>query len=127
MPRQAHNSNLLAKPVGPFPHAVCSGEPIYLSGQVGQEPATGKLVEGGLVAQTRQIFRNFLTLLSDLELNFDDVVKVNVFLSTMDDFAVMNNVYAEHFSAPYPARTTVAVKGLPLGALVEMEMIARGR
>lgn len=127
MPRNAVNSPRLAPPVGPFAHAVRSGELVYLSGQIGQDSATGTLVEGGIVAQARQIFSNVRTLLEDLELNLDDVVKVNVFLASMGDFAAMNGVYAEQFAAPYPARTTVAVKDLPMGALVEMEMIARVR
>jgi 2-iminobutanoate/2-iminopropanoate deaminase len=127
MARQAFNSPRLAVPVGPFSQSVRSGELVFLSGQVGQVPATGKLVEGGVIPQARQVFSNVRTLLEDLGLGLDDVVKVNVFLTDMVDFAAMNEVYGAHFAAPHPARTTVAVKALPLGALVEMEMVARTR
>jgi 2-iminobutanoate/2-iminopropanoate deaminase len=120
----AHNCARLAKPVGPFSHAVGVGKVFYLSGQAGQNPATGDLVQGSIREQTQQIFRNFGALLQDLHLTFDDVVKVNVFLTNMSDFNEMNRVYAEHFASPYPARTTVAVKELPLNALIEIEMIA---
>jgi 2-iminobutanoate/2-iminopropanoate deaminase len=125
MTRPAHNSHKLANPVGPFSHAVRSGELVYLSGQAGQEPVTGKLAAGGIGEQTRQILWNFGTLLEDLGLTFNDVVKVNVFLLSMTDFDAMNRVYAEYFVSPYPARTTIAVYELPMQALVEMEMIAR--
>jgi 2-iminobutanoate/2-iminopropanoate deaminase len=124
MARSAHNSSRLAKPVGPFSHAVRCGELVYLSGQAGQEPAGGQLVSGGVLEQVRQIFINFRALLEEMGLTFEDVVKVNVFLSSMSHFEAMNQVYAEHFTAPYPARTTVAVEELPMSALVEMEMIA---
>lgn len=126
MPREAHNSSYLPTPVGPFSHAVRVGELFFLSGQVGQDVASGKLVVG-FAEQTRQIFRNLRKVLENLGLDFDDVQKGNVFLSTMGDFSEMNAIYAEHFSPPYPARTTVAVKELPMGAMVEMEMIARAR
>jgi 2-iminobutanoate/2-iminopropanoate deaminase len=125
MPRQATNSTKLATPVGPFSHVVDAGGLIFLSGQVAQDPATGKLIQGAVRQQTQQIFANIGVLLSDLGLTLDDVVKVNVFLTSMRDFAEMNTVYGEHFGKPYPARTTVAVSELPLGAKVEMEMVAR--
>lgn len=127
MTRHALNSSHLAPPVGPFSHAVHTGDEVYLSGQVGQDPATGTLVAGGILEQTRQIFSNIRTLLDDLHLDFDKVIKVTVFLANIEDFAAMNEIYAQYFSLPYPARTTVAVKALPMGALVEMEMIVRGR
>lgn len=125
MTRQATNSSHLATPVGPFSHAVHAGELIFLSGQVGQDPATGKLIQGAVRQQAQQIFANMRVLLKDLGLTLDDVVKVNVFLTSMRDFPEMNTVYGEHFTQPYPARTTVAVSELPLGAKVEMEMVAR--
>jgi 2-iminobutanoate/2-iminopropanoate deaminase len=126
MPREAHNSSHLPTPVGPFSHAVRVGELFFLSGQVGQDAASGQLVDG-FAEQTRQIFSNVRKLLEDLGLDFDDVQRVNVFLSTMGNFTALNAIYAEHFSPPYPARTTVAVKELPMGAMVEMEVIARAR
>jgi 2-iminobutanoate/2-iminopropanoate deaminase len=124
MPRQATNSPHLATPVGPFSHAVHAGELVFLSGQVGQDPASGQLITGGVRQQTQQIFANMRLLLKDLGLTLDDVVKVNVFLTSMSNFAEMNAVYSEHFAKPYPARTTVAISELPLSGLVEMEMVA---
>jgi len=124
MPLTPITPDRLAKPVGPFSPAVRDGDRVYTSGQVAQDPATGKLVDGGVVAQTEQIFRNLEAIMSAANKSFADVVKVNVYLTDIRDFAAMNEVYAKHFVAPYPARTTVAVAGLPLGAVVEIEMIA---
>ena len=117
-------SERVAKPVGPFSPAVRDGDRVYTSGQVAQDPATGKLVEGGVVAQTEQIFHNLAAILSAANKSFADVVKVNVYLTDIRDFAAMNEVYARHFAAPYPARTTIGVAALPLGAAVEIEAIA---
>jgi 2-iminobutanoate/2-iminopropanoate deaminase len=118
-------SDALPAPIGPFSHAVRAGEFVFLSGQVGQDPATGKLAEGGVAAQARQAFANIAQVLKTAGKSFDDVVKVNVFLADMADFASMNEVYAQTFKKPYPARTTVAVAGLPMGARVEIELSAR--
>ena len=125
MPVTPITSDRLAKPVGPFSPAVRDGDRVYMSGQVAQDPATGKLVEGGVAAQTEQIFRNVTVLLEAAGKSLVDVVKVNVYLTDIRRFADMNEVYARHFVAPYPARTTVAVAALPLNAEVEIEMIAR--
>lgn len=111
--------------VGPYSHAVESGELIFLSGQTPIDSATGKLVEGDITTQTEQCFKNLLNVLAAAGLTPDAVVKVNVFLIDMGDFAAMNTVYSKQFSSPYPARTTIGVAGLPLGARVEIEMIAR--
>jgi 2-iminobutanoate/2-iminopropanoate deaminase len=124
MPLKAITSDRLAKPVGPFSPAVRDGDRVYTSGQVAQDPATGKLIEGGVAAQTEQIFHNLAVILSAADKSLGDVVKVNVYLTDMRSFAEMNEVYARHFAAPYPARTTVAVAALPLGAAVELETIA---
>lgn len=124
MPRIPITSDRIAKPVGPFSPAVRDGDRVYTSGQVAQDPATGKLVVGGVAAQTEQILRNLETIVTAAGKSLADVVKVNVYLTDMQSFAEMNEVYAKHFAAPYPARTTVAVAALPLGAAVEMEMIA---
>ncbi len=111
--------------VGPYSHAVWAGELLYLSGQTPLDPATGALVPGDVGAQTTQVFANLAAVLDAAGRTFDDVVKANVFLVDMADFAAMNAVYATVFAAPYPARSTVAVAGLPLGARVEIELIAR--
>jgi 2-iminobutanoate/2-iminopropanoate deaminase len=124
VPLKPITSDRLAKPVGPFSPAVRDGDRVYASGQVAQDPATGKLVVGGVAAQTEQILRNLETIVTAAGKSLADVVKVNVYLTDMRSFAEMNEVYAKHFAAPYPARTTVAVAALPLGAEVEIEMIA---
>ncbi len=114
-----------ATAVGPYSHAVQAGELVYLSGQTPLDSATGKLVEGDIAAQTEQCFKNLFKVLEAARLTETDVVKANVFLTDMANFAAMNAVYATKFSAPYPARSTIAVAGLPLGAQVEIELIAR--
>jgi len=124
MPFKPIASDRLAKPAGPFSPAVRDGDRVYTSGQIAQDPATGKLIEGGVAAQTEQIFQNLATLLSAAGKSFADVAKVNVYLTDIERYAEMNEVYARHFPAPHPARTTVGVAALPLGASVEIEMIA---
>ena len=114
-----------ATAVGPYSHAVEAGELIFLSGQTPMDSATGKLAEGDIAAQTEQVFKNLFNVLASAGLTEADVVKANVFLTDMGNFAAMNAVYATKFSAPYPARSTIAVAGLPLGAQVEIELIAR--
>ena len=114
-----------ATAVGPYSHAVEAGDLVYLSGQTPLDSATGKLAEGDIAAQTEQCFKNLFAVLAAAGLSEADVVKANVFLTDMGNFAAMNQVYATKFSAPYPARSTVAVAGLPLGAQVEIELIAR--
>lgn len=125
--REGINSPRLPAPTLPFSHAVRDGDRVYLSGQVGQDPSTGKLVAPDVAAQTEQVFQNIATVLADAGSSMDDVVKVNVYLVDMADFAAMNAVYAKRFAQPYPARTTVAVAALPLGAHVEIEVVARVR
>ena len=121
---QPITSDRLAKPVGPFSPAVRDGDRVYTSGQVAQDPTTGKLIEGGVATQTEQIFRNLQVILEAADKTLADVVKVNVYLTDITRFGEMNEVYARHFTAPYPARTTVAVAALPLNAQVEIETIA---
>jgi 2-iminobutanoate/2-iminopropanoate deaminase len=124
MSLDALNSPDLAPPVGPFSHAARFGGVLYLSGQVGQDPATGRVVSGGTEAEVRQILANLAAVLKAAGSGFDRVLRVGVFLTDMADFAVVNQAYAQHFHAPYPARTTVAVAALPLGARVELDLIA---
>jgi 2-iminobutanoate/2-iminopropanoate deaminase len=125
MTKSAVRSDRLAPPVGPFSQAIRSGGFIYLSGQVGQDPATGKLADGGVDAQAEQVFANVSAVLEAAGKGLGDVVRVGVFLTNMADFAAVNAVYARWFAEPYPARTTVAVAALPLGAAVEIDMIAK--
>jgi 2-iminobutanoate/2-iminopropanoate deaminase len=112
-------------PSFPYSPAVRSGDHVFLSGQTGVDPATGELVEGGVEAQTEQIFKGLARVLSAAGLSLADAVKCNVYLTDIGDFQAMNAVYARQFEAPYPARTTVAVAALPGGARVEIELVAR--
>ena len=125
MARHAVTTDKIAEPVGPFSPAIRAGDTLYLSGQVAQDPATGQLMAGDVAAQTERIFRNVESVLLAATLSLDHVVKVNVYLTDMKDYAAMNEVYARQFSAPPPARTTVAVVALPLGGLVEIDVMAR--
>ena len=111
--------------IGPYSQAVDSGAGlVFLSGQLPIDPATGAFPEGGIQVQTRQSLRNVQAILAAAGLSLAHVVKTTVFLSDMDDFAAMNEVYATFFAEPFPARSAVAVKALPKGALVEIECIA---
>lgn len=124
MSRKAFNAKG-AVAVGPYSHAVESGDTVYFSGQTPIDSHTGKLVEGSIIEQTEQCFKNLFNVLEAAGLTPDDVIKVNVFLTNMENFSAMNQVYEMQFSSPYPARTTIGVASLPLGAQVEIEMIAR--
>lgn len=125
MSRKTVTSQNAPKAIGPYAHAVWAGDLLYCSGQTPIDPASGNLVAGGITEQTQQAFNNLETVLSSAGLTMEDVIKVNVYLTSMANFAGMNQVYQQRFSAPYPARTTVAVADLPLQALVEIEWIAR--
>ena len=124
MPRKPLSSPS-ATAVGPYSHAVDDGDYVFCSGQTPIDPSTGQLVAGGVGDQTLQCFSNLFAVLADGGLGPDDVRKVNVYLTDMADFGEMNEAYQTQFSEPYPARTTVAVAGLPLGAQVEIELVAR--
>ncbi len=110
--------------IGPYSQAIQVGGFVYTSGQIPIDPATGVFVEGGIKEQTRQSLLNVKAVLEEAGLTMADVVKTTVFMADMNDFADMNAVYAEFFSEPYPARSAVAVKTLPKGALVEIEVVA---
>jgi len=112
----------LAPPAGPFSQAVKIDGFLFFSGQVGQDPATGRVVEGGIVAETERVFQNLSAVLEAAGKSFDDVVRAGVFLTNMSDFAAMNGIYAKHFSHPFPARTTIGAAVLPLGACVEIDL-----
>ena len=114
-----------ASAIGPYSHAVWSGRLLYLSGQTPLDPETGQLREGDIGAQAQQCFTNLFSVLEAAGLKPEHVVKVNVYLTDMADFTAMNEVYAQQFEQPFPARTTIAVAGLPRAARIEIEMIAR--
>lgn len=111
--------------IGPYSDGIDTGNLVFLSGQTPIDPATGALGDGNIGAQTRQCLDNLTAVLSAAGLSLENVVKCNVFLVDMNDFSEMNEIYASYFAEPFPARTTVAVAGLPLGAQVEIEMIAQ--
>ncbi len=118
------NTKAAPAAIGPYSQAIRVGNLVYTSGQIPIDPATGSFVEGGVKEQTRQSLLNVKAILAEAGLTMGDVVKTTVFLADMNDFADMNTVYAEFFSEPYPARSAVAVKTLPKGALVEIEVVA---
>ena len=111
--------------IGPYSSAVWAGDLLYLSGQTPIDPKTGELVKGDIEMQTNRAFDNLEGVLLDSGLTLDDVIKCNVYLTDMANFAAMNAAYTKRFNKPYPARTTIGVKALPRDALVEIEMIAK--
>jgi 2-iminobutanoate/2-iminopropanoate deaminase len=113
--------------IGPYSQAIDEGELVFCSGQIGLDPASGKLLEGGIEPQTRRVLDNLRAILSAAGLSLKDVVKTSIFLIDLKDFETVNRVYGEHFSAPYPARSTVQVAALPRAARIEIEAIARRR
>ena len=118
------NTSAAPAAIGPYSQAIEANGFVYTSGQLPIDPATGRFPEGGVKEQTRQSLLNAQAILREAGLEMQNVVKTLVFLASMDDFAAMNEVYATFFSEPYPARSAVAVKTLPKGALVEIECIA---
>lgn len=115
------------RPVGPYAQAVAAGGLVFCAGQVGLDPATGRLVAGGTVAELRQALANLAAVLAADGLALDDVVKTTLFLVDLGDGPAVNAAYGEAFGTPYPARSTVQVSALPAGARVEVEAIAVGR
>lgn len=122
--KKAINSQAAPAAIGPYSQAIQVGNLVYTSGQLPIDPATGEFAEGGIKEQTRQSLTNIQAILKEAGLDMGDVVKTMVFMTDMNDFADMNSVYSEFFSQPYPARSAVAVKALPKGALVEIEVVA---
>ena len=122
--KQVISTNNAPAAIGPYNQAIKTGNFLYASGQLGIDPISGDFVTGGVTEQTEQVFENIKAVLAEAGLSLANVVKTTVFLSDMADFSAMNEVYAEHFHAPYPARSTVAVKTLPKNGLVEIEVIA---
>jgi 2-iminobutanoate/2-iminopropanoate deaminase len=124
MPKQAITTPK-GKAIGPYSLGVDAGDYVFVSGQIPLDAATGKLVEGDISAQARQSLENVKAILDAAGLTFADVVKTTIFLTSMGDFAAVNEVYKSYVSEPYPARSTIAVAALPMGAKVEIEMTAQ--
>lgn len=112
------------KAIGPYSMAVSNGQLLYTAGQLGIDPATGNLVEGGIQIQTRQAFMNLKNILEAAGTSLDYVIKTTVFLKDMQEFALMNEVYAEFFNGDYPARSAIQVAALPKNGAVEVEAVA---
>src|SRR5689334_16113105 len=125
MSKTAIISPELTPPVGPFSQAIEVGGFLFFSGQVAQDPATGKVVEGGIVPETERVLQNLSAVLKAAGKSLNDVVRAGVFLTSMSDFAAMNGVYANYFSQPFPARTTIGAAALPLGACVEIDLVVK--
>jgi 2-iminobutanoate/2-iminopropanoate deaminase len=113
-----------SQPIGPYSPAIALGDLLFISGQTPLDAGTGKLVVGDIAAETRQCLDNLAAILAAAGLGFAHVLKTTIFLTSMGDFVAVNAVYKSYFSEPYPARSTVAVAALPMGARVEIEMIA---
>ena len=122
--KQAIETQQAPAAIGPYSQAIEAGGTIYVSGQLPINPATGQFAEGGIKELTRQSLTNMRHILQQAGCDMQHVVKTSVFVADMNDFAEMNEVYAEFFKAPFPARSAVAVKTLPKGARVEIECIA---
>jgi 2-iminobutanoate/2-iminopropanoate deaminase len=124
MGKQVVSSAEAPRALGPYSQAVRWRNLLFLSGQVGIDPQTGKLIDGGVEAQARQVFKNMAAILAAAGINFSCLLKTTVFLKDMSHFKIINEIYAGHVPEPYPARSAVAVRELPLGAEVEIEAIA---
>ena len=111
--------------IGPYSQAIEIDGTVYLSGQIGLDPKTGAIVQGGIEHETRQVLDNIREVLRAAELGYRDVVKTTIFLISLADFEIVNGVYGEHFTEGYPARSTVQVSALPRGARIEIEVIAK--
>ncbi len=125
MSREIVLTDAAPAPIGPYSQAVRSGKELFCSGQIALDPATGEVVAGDAAAQTARVLENLGAVLEAGGYTFDDVVKTTIFLVDMNDFAAVNEVYARYFGDAKPARSTVAVAGLPRGVRVEIEAIAR--
>jgi 2-iminobutanoate/2-iminopropanoate deaminase len=109
----------------PYSQGIVAGDMVFVSGQLGIDPALGQVVEGGIVPQTEQVMKNLAAILGEAGASVDDIVMTSIFLIDLQDFQAMNEVYARHFTEPYPARATVQIAALPSGARIEMAVVAR--
>ena len=123
MPRTPIATDRAPAAIGPYSQATRNGGTVFLSGQIPLDPATGELVGGDIAAQTRRVFENLRAVCEAAGGSLDDVVRVGIYLMDLGDFAAVNAVMAEVFTAPYPARSTIQVSGLPRGARVEVDAV----
>ena len=122
---ESYHTDEAPQAIGPYSQAVAAGGFLYTSGQVGLDPATGQLVAGGFDAQARQVLANLRAVLAAAGCTFDDVVKATIYVADLADFPRLNELYGEALGEHRPARSTVRAAGLPLGALVEIDLVAR--
>lgn len=123
MPRQPIATERAPAAIGPYSQAVRAGGVVYCSGQIALDPVTGALVDGGVEAQVRRAFDNLRAVAEAAGGSLDDIARLGLYLTDLGDFAVVNAVMAEYFDAPYPARSTIEVSGLPKGALFEVDAV----
>lgn len=109
----------------PYSQGIVAGDMVFVSGQLGIDPAHGQVVEGGIVPQTEQVMRNLAAILAEAGCTIDDVVMTSIYLIDLEDFQAMNEVYSRHLSEPFPARATVQIAALPSGARIEIAVVAR--
>ncbi|MCX7786114.1 MAG: RidA family protein [Spirochaetes bacterium] len=124
MKKQVIHTDKAPKAIGPYSQAIRFGHLLFISGQLGIDPASGNLVNGGFEAEARQVLANIQAILESQKSGMDKILKTTVFLTNMEDFAVLNGIYGTYIPEPYPARTTIQVAALPKGARIEMEVIA---
>jgi len=124
MPTKHVSTNKAPRPVGPYSQAVISGGLLFCSGQIALDPSTGEMVEGGVDSQTERVFENLVAVLEEAKMGLENVVRTTVYLADMTDFAAMNEVYSRYLGARAPARTTLQAGALPMGARVEIDVIA---
>ena len=123
MPRQPIHTDRAPAAIGPYSQATRAGDTVFLSGQIALDPATGLLVEGGIEAQARRAFENLKAVCEAADASLADVVRLGLYLTDLGQFAVVNQVMSEYFDAPFPARSTIEVSGLPRGAQFEVDAI----
>ena len=124
MTKQIINTPQAPAPIGPYNQAVKAGDLLFISGQVALKPGTGELANADIIEETHQVMKNLKAILSEANLDFNAVVKTTIFLSDMELFGQVNDIYGKYFDGDFPARETVAVKGLPKNVNVEISMIA---
>jgi len=124
MAKKVINTETAPAPIGPYNQSVMAGGFLFISGQIAIDPATGNMVSDGIKTETHQCMKNLEAILDEAKLTFEHVVKTTIFIADMNLFAEVNEIYGSYFKGDFPARETVAVKGLPKGANVEISMIA---
>ena len=124
MSKQIINTVNAPAPIGPYSQAVKTGDLLFVSGQIAIDPKTNNLIEGSIMEETKQVMKNLEAILEEAKISFDHIVKTTIFLSDMSLFAEVNEVYGSFFNKTYPARETVAVKGLPKNVHVEISVMA---